>query len=116
MNAIRLIAISAMLTAFSGCMNIAASLQPEDKAVKEERRASDCIPIIFGFSYGTATVEEALTEEVHLIGQEFQGNRKTTPRRVAYVPPQRIAKVRRVQLHDYNFFGFGARCVEVFGE
>ena len=70
MNAIRLIAISAMLTAFSGCMNIAASLQPEDKAVKEERRASDCIPIIFGFSYGTATVEEALTEEVHLIGQD----------------------------------------------
>lgn len=87
----------------SGCINVTASLQPENANVPEIREASDCVPIIFGFSYGTATLVNALAEEVTLINN-YQ------------VPKQKIQKVRRVQLHDYQFLFFGARCVEVVGE
>lgn len=74
-----------------GCMNITTSIQPENTAVREIWEASDCVPIILGLAYGTATVEGALAEQM-------------------------VTKIRRVQLHDYHFLVAGARCVEVVGE
>lgn len=86
-----------------GCMNITASLQPENASVPEIREASDCIPIILGFAYGRASVDRALTDKAELIS-DFTAHSQT------------LTKIRRIQLHDYQFLGFGARCVEVVGE
>jgi len=89
-----------------GCMNITARTQPEDTSIQEIREASDCVPIILGFAYGSATLEGALAEDVWTTAGRHDYN----------IPKQKIAKVRRVQLHDYQFLFFGARCVEVVGE
>jgi hypothetical protein len=94
-----------LLLSLTGCINIAASLQPEDASVPAIRAASECVPILFGLSYGQATVEGALAQHVRPIA-----SRTTTD------PAQPISKVRRVQLHDYQILMFGARCVEVVGE
>lgn len=87
----------------ASCMNITASLQPENASVPELREVSDCVPIFLGLSYGSATLEGALKRKV----QTSEG----------YDAPWKpIVNVRRVQLHDYQFLFFGARCVEVVGE
>ncbi len=97
-----MLAVGAVLLC-AGCMNITASLQPENASVPELREASDCVPIVFGLSYGSATLEGALKHKV----QTSEG----------YDAPWKpIVNVRRVQLHDYQFLFFGARCVEVVGE
>ena len=96
--------------ALPGCMNIAASLERENTNVLEIREASDCVPIIFGLAYGTATLEGALAEEVPTT-ESMQPRNKNVTRTY-----QKISKIRRVQLHDYSFLMFGARCVEVVGE
>ena len=101
-----LMATTLLLT---GCMNIAASIQPENATVPEIREGSDCVPIIFGFAYGTATLEGALSEEVRTI-ESVRSNGKVKSNL------QKISKIRRVQLHDYSLLMFGARCVEVVGE
>ena len=108
-----LIPVALLLT---GCMNIAASLQPEDASVPVVREVSDCVPIILGFSYGTATLEEALAEEVRPINEKFKSVESKKPRIQDLSVPQKITKIRRVLLHDYQFLMFGARCVEVVGE
>lgn len=100
----------------TGCMNMAASLQPENTAVPEGREASDCVPIIFGFAYGTATLDEALAEEVLARSEQWQNIEKKNQKYKAKSTPQKITKIRRVLLHDYSIFMFGARCVEVVGE
>ena len=103
----------ALLGFLTGCINIAASLERQDMSVAETREASDCVPIIFGLSYGRASLEGALSEEVAPIGSGMVSNPRQKP---AIVPRQKITKIRRVQLHDYQFLFFGARCVEVIGE
>lgn len=101
----------ALLLSLPGCMNIAASLQPEDASVQEIRESSDCVPIIFGFAYGRATLEGALSEAVPTIeSMQTYSKVKVKP------TPQTLSKIRRVQLHDYQVLMFGARCVEVVGE
>lgn len=87
----------------AGCINITAILQPENASVPEIRETSDCVPIIFGFAYGRASVDRALREQAELIS-DFTA------------PTQPLTKIRRIQLHDHQFLGFGARCVEVVGE
>lgn len=91
------------LLLLTGCMNIVASLQPENASVPEIRMASDCVPIIFGFAYGRASVDRALMDKAELI-HDFTA------------PTQTLTKIRRIQLHDHQFLMFGARCVEVVGE
>jgi len=99
----RLVILSVISLLTAGCMNITASTQPENASVPALRESSDCVPIFFGLSYGTATVDTALKEKV----QSIHGyDEPWTP----------IVNVRRVQLHDYQFLFFGARCVEVVGE
>lgn len=101
--------LAIMVMLCGGCMNITASLLPEHADVAQLREASDCVPIILGFAYGSATLEGALSEAVQTIESLKPGaNVESTP--------QKISKIRRVQLHDYQFLMFGARCVEVVGE
>jgi hypothetical protein len=100
----------------AGCMNMAASLQPEDAAVPATREASDCVPIIFGFAYGTATLDEALAEAVLATSEKWTGQQNKNLKSAVRPTPQKITKIRRVLLHDYSIFMFGARCVEVVGE
>jgi len=87
----------------AGCMNVTASLQPENASVSEIRMASDCVPIIFGFAYGRASVDRALMEKAELI-HDFTAHTQT------------LTKIRRIQLHEHQFLGLGAHCVEVVGE
>ena len=96
--------IACLILSLTGCINIAASLERQDMTVAETREASDCIPTMFGLSYGSATLEGALSEAVRPMADSLKG------------PKLPITKIRRVQLHDYQFLFFGARCVEVIGE
>lgn len=88
-----------------GCININTRLQPEDASVKEVLMGVDCVPIILGFGFGTATIERAKadTEKINEAGLNVQAG---TP----------ITKVRRVEMQDVQFLFFGSRCVEVTGE
>ena len=87
----------------NGCMNISASLQPENAGVQGLRESSDCMPIIFGFAYGVATVEGAMAEKAPLIKNYNE-------------PHAIITRVKSISLHDYTFLFFGARCIEIVGE
>ena len=100
----RLSILTVLLLFLSGCINIGAQLQPEDTSVKVLKAGSDCVPIIFGFGFGTATIERA---KVQLEGSSFGD---TMP---VGAP---ITKVRRVELVDRMFLNFGERCIEVTGE
>jgi hypothetical protein len=84
-------------------MNIAAQLTPEDPQVQRLREASDCVPILFGLAYGTATIENALAQKARLLSNYNE-------------PKVLISKVRSVVLHDYYYLFFGSRCIEVTGE
>ena len=93
----------------SGCMNITTSLQAEDTSVKALYTTSDCVPVVFGLANGTATVEGALARPI-VDDLGYWAKEGDT------APPQRVTKVRRIQLSDSQFLFFGARCVEVVGE
>ena len=98
-----------------GCINVSISTQPENLAIQELREASDCVPNILGLSFGHASIEGALNEPAPLVksDQAFPvKGQKVVDRPAA----QKIAKIRRVQIHDYMFLLFGAKCVEVVGE
>ena len=86
-----------------GCLNIAVQLTPENPQVPKLRETSDCVPMILGFAYGTATVEGALAEKAFLINNYN-------------APEALISKVRSVASHYYYFLLAGAWCVEVTGE
>ena len=88
----------------TGCINITASLQPEQADVRALRMGSDCAPIILGFGFGRVSLDGALNDADAFTLDTFRGS------------PQKITKVRRVQLHDHLLLGFGARCIEVIGE
>lgn len=85
-----------LLLLLSGCMNVTAHTMPVNPDVKPVIEGSDCVPMIMGFSYGTATVEQAMRD--------------------ANVP---IVRLHSVALHDYGFFLpvlWAMHCVEVTGE
>ena len=88
---------------FTGCMNITTSLQPENASVLAVSKASDCVPIIFGFAYGRASVEGALASAA----EDLHDWQKSAPK---------ITKVRRVDLFELSILMFGTRCVEVIGQ
>lgn len=89
----------------SGCINIKTRTQPEDSSVKALFEGRDCVSIMFGFGFGTATIERARIAGVpigQLLGYDVQG-----------VP---ISKIRRVEIEDAMALMFGDRCVVVTGE
>ena len=96
--------LSVLALLLSGCIDISARLQPEDRSVRALKTGSDCAHIILGFGFGTADVERA---KVQLEAPNFSDP-------VPVGGP--ITKVRRVELVDRMFLNFGERCIEVTGE
>jgi hypothetical protein len=87
----------------AGCVNLTTQTASTNYTAQALRESSDCVPVVLGFAYGTASVEEALSKNAPLISNYNE-------------PPDQIAKVRSVAIHDYYFLIAGARCVEVTGE
>jgi hypothetical protein len=93
-----------LVSLMSGCMNIGLRLQPEDTSVKEALIGLDCVRIIVGFGFGTATIERAQAD-TRVFGGTTDGP-KAMP----------ITKIRRAELQDVTLLMFGSRCIEVVGE
>ena len=89
----------------TGCMNITTHLAPVHQEVKATLFGDDCNPIIFGFGYGTSTVEAA-TRNARTGGADRDFN----------FVPKTIRVVRSIALREFYALGFGERCVEVTGE
>jgi hypothetical protein len=87
-----------------GCLNITAQMTPETNSVQPLYEYSDCVPIIFGLAYGTASFDKAVRDGFPSIWN------------TSGAPPPAITRVRSVAIHDYMFLYFGARCVDVTGE
>jgi hypothetical protein len=85
-----------------GCINVSTRLQPEDSSVKEVLRGTDCVPIVLGIGFGTASIDKAMVD-AHPVGD---------PRG----PVSRMTKVRRVTLTDYVIVFLADRCIEAVGE
>ena len=83
-------AISLLL---GGCINISSRITPENQAVKPMTEGSDCSYAVFGFGYGTNTVEQAMANAS---------------------PP--IQKVRSISTDLFFFIFFSSHCVTVVGE
>lgn len=92
------------LALMTGCINITTRQQPEDTSVKEVLYGEDCALIIFGFGYGTASVEQAMAKGGP--DKDFAN----------FKNHQQITKIRRVELNEAVFLLFGKRCVRVVGE
>lgn len=99
-----LMCVLGLALTLGGCMNVTAQLTPETNSVQPVYEYSDCVPIIFGLAYGTASFDKAVRD-----GFPSVWNSTGTP-------PPAITKVRSVAVHDYMFLYFGARCVDVTGE
>lgn len=97
---IAVIVVLVLLT--GGCINVSIRLQPEDSSVKEVLRGTDCVPIVLGIGFGTASIANAMAYG-HPIG-DLRG------------PITRITKMRRVTLTDYVIVFLADRCIEVVGE
>ncbi len=95
----------ALSLTIAGCINITTRLPPEDISVKAVVEAQDCAPIIFSLAYGTISVENALAGEVTKVGDYS-----------ASIEGKKITRIRRVELHDWQFLFFGERCIRVIGE
>lgn len=89
----------------SGCISVSAKLQLENTDVKPIALGSDCVPIVLGIGYGTATLEQAMRNAI-----------RTEQTRTVDTPVLQIRKIRNVQLTDQQFVFVGSRCVEVTGE
>jgi hypothetical protein len=79
-------------------------MTPETNSVQPVYEYSDCVPIIFGLAYGTASFDKAVRDGFPSVWNS------------AGAPPPAITKVRSVAVHDYMFLYFGARCIDVTGE
>ena len=95
-------AILVLVLLMAGCINVSTRLQPEDSSVNEVLRGNDCVPIVLGIGFGTASIDKAMAD-AHPIED---------PRRSV----TRITKVRRVTLTDYVIVFVADRCIEVVGE
>ena len=94
----------------SGCINITTRLEPEDTSINEVLQGSDCVSMILGFGFGTATIDRARADARQFgeptVGLGHQQGHSS----------QTITRVRRVQATDRQYMLFGSKCVEVVGE
>lgn len=77
----------------AGCINITTQVAPENPAVKPITQGSDCSYIVFGFGYGTNTIEGAMRNAE---------------------PP--VVKIRSITYDTFALLIFGSYCVTVVGE
>lgn len=77
----------------SGCINISNQISPDNPTVKPLTEGSDCSYVLFGFGYGTNTVEVAMRNAQ---------------------PP--VSRVRSITLDYFTLLMFGSQCVTVVGE
>jgi hypothetical protein len=89
----------------SGCMNLTLHTSQTNPSVKPVLAGSDCIPIILGFGFGTATVDEAVKE-----GSMEEDRKKNRSH------PYPIHAIHSTALTTVHFLGIGQQCVEVTGE
>lgn len=85
-----IVAIVMGLTA--GCVNVTTTPMFEDQTVQPQVSGEDCAYMAFGFFMGNAKADVAKTAQFI------------------------IQRVRRVDIEDLGFLGFGYRCVVVTGE
>jgi hypothetical protein len=101
----RVLMLGVLLLMMVGCYSITTRLQPEDTSVKEVLYGEDCVPIILGLGYGSATVENAMAKAGQ--DKDFLNPPKNGPH---------ITKIRRVESNELVALFFGSRCVRVVGE
>ncbi len=77
----------------AGCINISNQITPNDLAVKPMTEGSDCSYVLFGFGFGTNTVEGAMRNAQ---------------------PP--VVRIRSITLDTFTLLMFGSQCVTVIGE
>ncbi len=63
--------------------------------------------VIFGIGFGTATLDEAMRNDVYV------ADREGLPTQIGKTP---IRKIHAVEYSDIYFIAVGSRCVEVTGE
>lgn len=103
-----------LLLLLSGCVNTTVRAIPEDMSVPATHEGSDCVPMILSIMIGTATAEQAMAKAYAIADKETV--RAYAMKNVtAEAPVRPITKLRRSQVSDTFFLGFGARCVEVVG-
>ena len=76
-----------------GCVSITNRITPEDLSVKPMAEGKDCAYAVFGFGYGTTTVEQAMANAT---------------------PP--IQNVRSVGVNEFYLLGVARLCLIVVGE
>jgi len=84
---------SAISLLLGGCINISSRITPENQGVKPMTEGSDCSYAVFGFGYGTNTVEQAMANAS---------------------PP--VHTLRSITLDSFAFWFFGSQCITVVGE
>ena len=100
--------VGALALSLAGCYHITIETQPRNPAVKPMLAGGDCVPLIFGIGFGTATAEQAMRNEVYVAHAGFG-----PPMKELHTP---IRKVHAIQYTDQYYFVVGSRCVEVLGE
>lgn len=92
----------------TGCYSVKLQTQPANEAVKAVLKGEDCVQIVLGLAFGTATYDRAMTRGVRLDG--VQG--ATYTRRGL----EQIRSVRTVALSDSYALLAGERCIEIEGD
>ncbi len=87
------IGLTALL--LTGCVNITQHITPENPTVKPISDGSDCSYIIFGFGYGTNTIEAAMANAN---------------------PPIKTLRVARVNIWYFFPLPVEGLCIEAVGE
>ena len=97
-----------ILLCLTGCVNMTQRPHVDDLTARDSHYGEDCIPMLLGVGIGTATVEHAMASAYVRKSLDYYQvyQRRFEP----------IDHIRPVEISDYQFLGFGARCIEVTGE
>jgi len=110
----RCFTVALLFLLLSGCVNTTIQATPEDQTVPATHEGSDCVPMILSIMIGTATAEQAMAKAYATADKEAV-QAYAMKNITAEAPVRPITKLRRSQVTDAFFLGFGGRCVEVVG-
>jgi hypothetical protein len=99
--------LALLVVVTSSCIDINMRTQPEDTSVREVLFGDDCVPIVLGMGFGTATIEPAKAN-----GKPFAMRQSVS----TTIQPKPIVKIRRVETEEMGILFFGSRCIQVTGE